>query len=87
MLLDHVGIDYSSRPAKQNAYCGNQTAFDVYSSSLFEMYVSFLAIPVFVREKRGFKARFEAVADFPDLTPDTGICTVLVTYSVSLIIP
>lgn len=54
MLLDHVGIDYSSRPAKQNAYCGNQTASDVYSSSLFEIYFSFLAIPVGVRGKRGF---------------------------------
>ena len=84
--MDHVGIDHGSRPVQQNAYCGNQTAFDVYSSGIFDMYVSFLAIPVGVRGKRGFKARFEAVADLPDLTPDTGISTVLVTYLVSLII-
>ena len=82
--VDHVGIDYGSRSVRQNAYCGNQTAFDVYSSGIYEMYVSFLAIPVGVRGKRGFKARFEAVVDVPHLTPDTGICTVLVTHLVPL---
>ena len=79
--MDHVGIDYGSRTVQQNAYCGNQTAFEVYSD-VYHMYVSFRAIPIGVRGKRGFKAHFEAVAP-PDLT-HTGICTVLITYLVLL---
>ena len=77
--MDHVGIDYGARPVQQNTFCGNLTAFDVYSSSdafIFHMYVSFLAIPIGVRGKRGFKAHFEAVDPF-DLT-HTGICNVLI---------
>ena len=81
--MDHVGIDYGSHwPVQQNAYCGNQTAFEVYSDAYY-MYVSFRAIPVGVRGKRGFKAHFfEGVAQ-PDLK-HTGICTVLITYLVLL---
>ena len=81
--MDHVGIDYGSWPVQQNTYCGNLTAFDVYSTyPAFQMYVSFLAIPIGVRGKRGFKAHFEAV-EAPDLT-HTGICTVLITYLILL---
>ena len=79
--MDHVGIDYGTRPVQHSTYCGNLTAFDVYSSSdasVFYMYVSFLAIPIGVRGKRGFKAHFEPV-DLPDLT-NTGNYTVLITY-------
>lgn len=42
---------------------------------------------VYKEKEAGFKARIDAVGDLPDLTPDTGISTVLVTYLVSLIIP
>ena len=70
--MDHVEISDGFRPFHGGIYCGNQTVSDVYSNYEI-MYVTFSAISVGVRGKRGFKAHFEAV----DLS---GICAVLRIY-------
>ena len=67
--MDHVEIGDGFRPFHGGVYCGNQTASEVNSIDGI-MYITFSAIPVGVRGKRGFKAHFEAV----DLS---GICAVL----------
>jgi len=72
--MDHVEIGDGFRPFHGGIYCENQTASEVYSTD-GTMYVTFSAVPVGVRGKRGFKAHFEAV----DLS---GICAVRVTYLV-----
>lgn len=73
LYMDHVEIEdvFWSGPDGPSTYCGNQTAFDVYSTGRL-MYVTFRAFPVGVRGKRGFKAHFEP-ADPRNLT---GICVV-----------
>lgn len=58
--MDHVEIGDGFRPFHGGIYCENQTASEVYSTD-GTMYVTFSAVPVGVRGKRGFKAHFEAV--------------------------
>jgi len=73
--VDHISIDRGTRSIDWSFYCGNQTAFEVYSAGI-EMRVRFRTVPVGVRGKKGFKAHFEAV-DPRDLT-GISVCRLLV---------